>query len=145
MTKRTPKPNRFVQSRSKVGSRSGIPEIKKRTKRSVRHASKQALPGLAQDEDDRVEAKLSDRTYRGQHPGTAKLAEVAVVTVKKKKRAPAGVKARKHQNLVASKKRAVAAEQKELERQERLKANRRAKRRAAARALKKARQKVEQE
>jgi hypothetical protein len=126
-----------VQGRGKVGTRSGVPALKKRTKRAIRHSSKQVLDQLDEDTAERAEAKLADRTYRGLHP--APIAEKLVVakattkkTVKKKKKATPAT--------LAAKKRAAEALQKELDSAARAKAQRRAKRRAAARALKKARE-----
>ena len=128
---------RIVQGRGKVGTRSGVPALKKRTKRAIRHSSKQVLDQLDEDTAERAEAKLSDRTYLGLHPAQIIEARVASkitakkTTVKKKKKAtPAAT---------AAKKRAAEALQKELDSAARAKADRRAKRRAAARALKKAR------
>jgi len=129
--------SRIVQGRGKVGTRSGVPALKKRTKRAVRHSAKQVLDQLDDETGEKAEAKLSDRTYLGLHP--APIAETRVVakrtakkTVKKKKAAtPAAT---------AAKKRAAEALQKELDSAARAKAERRAKRRAAARALKKARE-----
>ena len=131
------KKSRTVQGRGKVGTRSGVPALKKRTKRAIRHSSKQVLDQLDEDTAERAEAKLADRTYLGLHP--APIAEKRVVaktttkkTVKKKKKAtPAAL---------AAKKRIAEALQKELDSAARAKAQRRAKRRAAARALKKARE-----
>ncbi len=127
--------SRIVQGRGKVGTRSGVPALKKRTKRAVRHSSKQVLDQLDDETAERAEAKLADRTYLGLHP--APIAETRVLpkgtakkAVKKKKVTPA---------TVAAKKRAAEALQKELDSAARAKAERRAKRRAAARALKKAR------
>lgn len=129
--------NRIVQGRGKVGTRSGVPALKKRTKRAIRHSSKQVLDQLDEDTAERAEAKLADRTYLGLHP--TPIVEKRIVakgaakkTVKKKKKAtPASA---------AAAKRAAEALQKELDSAARAKAQRRAKRRAAARALKKARE-----
>jgi len=123
-----------VKGRGKVGSRSGVAALKRKSVRAVRHSSKQVLDDLAVESDDRADAKLADTTYAGQHP--AGLAETRVLagkkTVKKKKKStPAAALA---------KKRAAAALQKELDEAARHKAQRRAKRRAAARALKRARE-----
>jgi hypothetical protein len=131
----TKKTRRITDAPGKVGTRSGVPALKKRTKRALRHSSKLAIGDLAIESDDRADAKLSDKTYRGMHPATA--AETRVLTSKvkrkKKKKAP--------QVLTAAKKRAAEALQKELDKAAREKAQRRAKRRAAARALKEARKK----
>jgi len=122
---------RIVQGRGKVGTRSGVPAIKKRSKRAVRHSSKQVLDALADETDDRAEAKLADETYHGQHPATVVETRVLTTKPKAKKRTP--------QAISAAKKRAAEALQKELDRSTRAKAERKAKRRSAARALKKAR------
>jgi hypothetical protein len=116
---------------SKVGSRSGVPAEKRRTNRAVRHSTKGVVEELADDADNRAEAKLADRTYQGLHPLPIIETRVLKTKPKKKKRAP--------QAVAASKKRAALALQKELDRSTREKAQRRAKRRAAARALKEAR------
>ncbi len=130
--------SRIVQGRGKVGTRSGVPALKKRTKRAVRHSAKQVLDQLDDETGEKAEAKLSDRTYLGLHP--TPIAETRVTTkrttkktVKKKKKAATPA-------AVAAKKRAAEALQKELDSAARAKAERRAKRRAAARALKKARE-----
>lgn len=129
--------SQIVQGRGKVGTRSGVPALKKRTKRAVRHSAKQVLDHLDDETAERAEAKLSDRTYLGLHPAPIVEPRIATkivgkkTTVKKKKKATPAV--------TAAKKRAAEALQKELDSAARAKAERRAKRRAAARALKKAR------
>ena len=128
-TKRAPK---IVRGLSKVGSRSGVPAEKRRTNRAVRHSIKGVVDELADDTDDRAEAKLADRTYQGLHP--LPIVETRVLKTKPKK------KKRSLQAVTAAKKRAAEALQKELDRSTREKAQRRAKRRASARALKKARE-----
>lgn len=129
---------RIVKGRGKVGTRSGVPALKKRTNRAIRHSTRQTLGGLDED-NDKAEAKLADTTYIGLHPAAVVEAKVtgkkkvAKKTVKKKKKAtPASALA---------KKRADEALQKELDKAARAKAQRRAKRRVAARALKEARKK----
>jgi hypothetical protein len=125
-------------SRSKVGARSGIPALKRRTSRAVRHASKQVVTKVALEENDRAEAKLADSTYLGLHPETV---DIDVSPPKKKKfTTNAARKKRAYQAAVTFKKREAEAQQKELERIARSKAARRAKRRAAARALQRARE-----
>jgi hypothetical protein len=121
-----------VQRRGKAGTRSGVAEFKKRSIRAVRHSAKQAVGGLAQETGDRAEAKLSDETYREQHPEP--LPQGLVLKSKPAKRKKRGSTA-----AATAKKRAEAL-QKSLEAEARLKAARKAKRRAAARALKKARE-----
>jgi hypothetical protein len=130
--------SRIVQGRGKVGTRSGVPALKKRTKRAIRHSAKQVLDQLDEDTAEKAEAKLADRTYLGLHPAPVIEPRIATkviakkTTIKKKKKAtPAAT---------AAKKRAAEALQKELDSAARAKAQRRAKRRAAARALKKARE-----
>ena len=126
---KTSKKSRIVQG--KVGTRSGVPALKKRTERAIRHLSKQSLDELADDTNDRAEAKLSDKTYRIQHPTPVVETRVLATKPKRKKRAP--------QAIAAAKKRAAEALQKEVDRTAREKAARKAKRRAAARALQRAR------
>ena len=128
----TKKTRRITDGRGKVGTRSGVPALKKRTNRAIRHSTRQTLDDLTVEADDRADAKLADKTYRGLHPATA--VETRVLTSKtkrkKKKATPAAASA---------KKKAAEALQKELDKAARAKAQRRAKRRAAARALKEAR------
>lgn len=128
---RTKKTGKIVRGLSKVGSRSGVPAEKRRTNRAVRHSTKGVVDELADEADDRAEAKLADRTYEGLHPLPIVETRVLKTKPKKKKRSP--------QALTAAKKRAAEALQKELDRSTREKAQRRAKRRAKARALKEAR------
>ncbi len=122
---------KVVRGLSKVGTRSGVPAEKRRTNRAVRHSSKQVLDELTDETDDRAEAKLADRTYEGLHPAAVVEARVLKTKPKKKKRSP--------QAVLAAKKRAAEALQKELDRSTREKAQRRKKRRASARAWKEAR------
>lgn len=117
----------------KVGTRSGIPAVKRRTSRTARHASKRVLSELAADDDGRADARLADQTYRGSHPEP--VIEAIVLSSGKP-----GRNKRSAKDLTPLKKRAAEALQKQLETEARLKAQRKAKRRAAARALKKARQ-----
>lgn len=121
---------RIVQGRGKVGARSGVPALKKRTTRALRHSTRQALETL-NEENDRAEAKLADTTYLGTHPAGVVAARVLTSKTKKKKKTP--------QAATLAKKRAAEALQKELDKAARAKAQRRAKRKAAARALKEAR------
>jgi hypothetical protein len=121
------------QGPGKVGARSGTPAVKRRTSRTVRHASKRALAEIAVEDSDRAEAKLADQTYRGSHPEA--LIEAIVLNSGKP-----GRNKRSSKDLSLAKKRAAEALQKRLEGEARQKAERKAKRRGAARALKKARQ-----
>jgi hypothetical protein len=128
---KTKNSRKIVRGLSKVGSRSDVPAEKRRTNRAVRHSTKSAIGALADEADDRAEAKVADKTYEGLHPLPIVETRVLKTKPRKRKRSP--------QAVVASKKRAAQAIQKQLDRGTREKAQRRAKRRAAARALKNAR------
>lgn len=111
----------------KVGARSGKAAFKARSSRAVRHLSKQALDGVAV-ENERAEAKLADQVYRVAHPEP--LVEAIVLGSKPNKKKP---------SAAVAKKRAAEALLKELDEAARHKSQRRAKRRVTAKALKKAR------
>jgi hypothetical protein len=128
---RTKKTGKIVRGLSKVGSRSGVPAEKRRTNRAVRHSTKGVVDELTNEADDHAEAKLADRTYEGLHPLPIVETRVLKTKPRKRKRSP--------QAVMAGKKKAAEALQKELDRSTREKAQRRAKRRASARALKEAR------